>query len=100
LCVIAVATSCAAIFIATRKAPPESNDALAARVSSLTIQVEECYDALDRWSKRTSVRDSRARARAADDDPKPQPLAATVTGGRTGILRQGAGQNAIHATGI
>jgi len=98
LCVVTLAVSIAAISIAVRKAPPESNEALALRVSNLHIQVEELYDAVDKWGRRQSVRESRARSKAANDDDQAQGSidyvpSGTVTGARTGILRQPAAMN-------
>lgn len=79
-----LAVSIAATWIALRKAPPESNEQLAVRVSSLHIEVEDLRDAIDRWGKRQSVRDSRARAAMAPEQAQDAAIAAS----KTGILRQ------------
>lgn len=83
LCVITLAVAIGAIWVAVRKAPPESNDALAVRVSSLHIEVEELRDAIDRWQKRGAVRDSRARAAQSPEEAQD-----AIASSRTGILRQ------------
>jgi len=79
---VTLATASAAIYIAVSKAPPESNEQLAVRVSKLNIEVEDLYDAVERWGKRNSVRDSRARHQPPPPDDAAMPPA------KTGIMRQ------------
>lgn len=67
LCVVSIAIALAAVAIARAKAPPESNEQLALKVSKIQIELEDVFDALDRWGKRQAVRDSRERAKAAPD---------------------------------
>jgi len=86
MCVLTLGTAIAAMWIALRKAPPESNEQLALKVSKMQIELEDVFDALERWGKRTAVRESRDRAKKLDQVEAD--LATTTPPGRTGILRQ------------
>lgn len=84
LCTITLFTAVVAVVIAVRKAPPETNEALAYKVSQMQIELADVYDALDKWNKRIAVRESRAKASTA-----PEQAQDALTGGaKTGILRQ------------
>jgi hypothetical protein len=79
------------MWVALRKAAPESNEQLALKVSKMQIELEDVFDALERWGKRTAVRESRDRSKKLDQveaDLSAAPTPTTSTG-RTGILRSG-----------
>jgi hypothetical protein len=84
LCVVTLAVSLASMWVALRKAPPESNENLALKVSKMQIELEDVFDALEKWGKRASVRESRARAKEGPSEPD---QVETPTQ-RTGIMRQ------------
>lgn len=88
-CVVSGAVAVASMWVALRKAPPESNEQLALKVSKMQIELEDVFDALERWGKRTAVRESRARKQNELVEPVEMQAAAppTITGSRTGIMR-------------